>query len=66
MARRSLGLPTVAVAGRSLLPERRWAEMPLERVYALADYTSADSSRDPELSAELLRQIGRQIGAGLA
>lgn len=66
VARRSLGLPTVAVAGRSLLSERRWAELPLDQVYALADYTSVDSSRDPELSAVLLRQIGREIGAGPA
>ncbi|MFC9770132.1 MULTISPECIES: hypothetical protein [unclassified Pseudarthrobacter] len=50
------------MAGRSLLPRERWADLPLDRVYALADYTELDSSRDPELSAALLRRIGREIG----
>ncbi|MGO4588016.1 glycerate kinase [Paenarthrobacter sp. 2TAF44] len=62
VARRSGTRPIIAVAGRSLLPQERWAEMSLSRVYALADYTSQDSSKDPLLSAELLQQIGREIG----
>ncbi|WP_423182442.1 glycerate kinase [Arthrobacter sp. NyZ413] len=62
VARRSGTRPVIAVAGRSLLPRERWSEMPLAQVYALADYTDRDSSKDPALSAELLRWIGREIG----
>jgi glycerate kinase len=65
VARRSGSRPIIAVAGRSLLPKARWPEMPLTRVYALADYTDQDSAKDPELSAALLRRIGRDIGASL-
>lgn len=62
VARRSGNRMVLGVAGRSLLPRERWADLPLDRVYALADYTELDSSRDPELSAALLRRIGWEIG----
>ncbi|WP_461186559.1 glycerate kinase [Arthrobacter sp. Z4-13] len=65
VARRSGSRPIIAVAGRSLLPKERWSEMALTRVYTLADYTALDSSRDPDLSATLLRQIGKEIGTSL-
>jgi glycerate kinase len=65
VARRSGGRPIIAVAGRSLLPKNRWSEMPLNRVYTLAEYTDRDSARDPELSAALLHRIGQDIAAGL-
>ena len=39
--------------------------MALTRVYTLAEYTDLDSSKDPELSAALLRRIGKDIGASL-
>ncbi|MDQ0849996.1 glycerate kinase [Arthrobacter sp. B3I9] len=65
VARRSGQRTVIAVAGRSLLPKERWADMDLTRVYTLAEYTDRDSSRDPELSARLLRQIGRDIGTSL-
>lgn len=65
VARRSGERPIIAVAGRSLLPEERWSEMALTRVYALADYTERDSSKDPGLSASLLRQIGQDIATSL-
>ncbi|MFB8369490.1 glycerate kinase [Pseudarthrobacter sp. NPDC055928] len=65
VARRSGTRPIIAVAGRSLLPKDRWSEMSLTRVYTLADYTDLDSSKDPRLSATLLRQIGRDIGTSL-
>jgi glycerate kinase len=66
VARRSGARPIIAVAGRSLLPQERWSDLPLSRVYALADYTDRDSSRDPGLSAALLRDIGREIGRDIA
>jgi glycerate kinase len=65
VARRSGARPIIAVAGRSLLPRERWSEMALTRVYTLAEYTDLDSSKDPELSAALLRRIGRDIGETL-
>ena len=65
VARRSGSRQIIAVAGRSLLPRERWAEMDLARVYTLAEYTDQDSANDPELSAALLRQIGKDIGTSL-
>ncbi|MDQ0821339.1 glycerate kinase [Arthrobacter sp. V4I6] len=65
VARRSGQRPIIAVAGRSLLQQERWSEMPLTRVYTLAEYTDEDSSKDPELSARLLRKIGQDIGTSL-
>jgi glycerate kinase len=65
VARRSGARPIIAVAGRSLLPRERWPEMALARVYTLAEYTNQDSSKDPALSAALLRQIGKDIGTSL-
>ncbi|MFE4836415.1 glycerate kinase [Arthrobacter sp. NPDC056691] len=65
VARRSGGRPIIAVAGRSLLPRERWAEMSLSRIYTLAEYTDQDSSRDPGLSAALLSRIGQDIAAAL-
>jgi glycerate 2-kinase len=65
VAGRSGQRPIIAVAGRSLLPQERWSEMALDRVYTLAEYTDEDSSKDPGLSAHLLRKIGQDIGASL-
>jgi glycerate kinase len=65
VACRSGARPIIAVAGRSLLPRERWSDLALTSVYTLAEYTDLDSSKDPELSAALLRQIGRDIGASL-
>ncbi|WP_082566662.1 glycerate kinase [Arthrobacter sp. Soil764] len=65
VARRSGGRPIIAVAGRSLLPRERWADLSLSRVYALADYTSRNSAKDPRLSAAILQQIGRDIGESI-
>lgn len=39
--------------------------MALSNVYALAEYTDRDSSKDPDLSACLLQKIGRDIGTSL-
>ncbi|WP_246020872.1 glycerate kinase [Arthrobacter echini] len=61
VARRAGVTPVLAVVGRSLLPKERWSELPVRSVYALTDYTDQDSSRDPRLSAELLRTIGQEI-----
>lgn len=63
VARRSGDRPVLGVAGRSLLARGQWSELALSGVYALTDYTDKDSSKDPLLSAELLRRIGREISA---
>lgn len=65
VARRSGTRPIIAVAGRSLLPQERWSELALTRVYTLAEYTDRDSATDSELSAALLRRIGQDIGESL-
>ncbi|MDP9997420.1 MULTISPECIES: glycerate kinase [Pseudarthrobacter] len=65
VARRSGSRPIIAVAGRSLLPQERWSDLALTNVYTLAGYTELDSSKDPVLSAALLRRIGQDIGASL-
>ncbi|WP_255769197.1 glycerate kinase [Pseudarthrobacter sulfonivorans] len=65
VARRAGGRTLIAVAGRSLLPPERWPDLAVTKVYTLAEYTDLDSSKDPRLSAALLRQIGKDIGAGL-
>ena len=65
VVRRSGPRPIIAVAGRSLLPKERWSEMPLAQVYTLTEYTDQDSSKDPGLSAALLRRIGQDIGERL-
>ncbi|HKU01505.1 MAG TPA: glycerate kinase [Arthrobacter sp.] len=65
VARRSGPRPIIAVAGRSLLPRERWADLSLSRVYALADYTSRDSATNPQLSTALLRQIGAEIAQSI-
>lgn len=65
VAHRSGNRPIIAVAGRSLLPKERWSDMDLTNVYTLAEYTDQDSSKDPQLSASLLQQIGKDIGTKL-
>lgn len=62
VARRSGVRSVVAVVGRSQLAKERWADLPVTGVYQLAEYTWQDPSKDPRLSAELLRQIGQDIG----
>ncbi|GAA4672141.1 glycerate kinase [Frondihabitans cladoniiphilus] len=63
VARRSGATPVVAVVGRSTLGPRDARALGLADVIALADRTSADSSRDPELTRRLLRAIGRDLSA---
>ena len=65
VAKRAGVRPVVAVVGRSTLPPSRWRELALASVHTLAERTDADSSKDPALSAELLRSIGRDIATGL-
>jgi glycerate kinase len=61
VARRAAPLPVVAVVGHNALPADRLPEHGIDRVCALSAMTEADSAADPELSAALLREIGRRI-----
>lgn len=65
LAGRSRPTPVIAVAGRNQLPESKWPSAGFLEVLALSDETDEDTSRDPGLSAELLRTIGRRIGERL-
>lgn len=65
LAGRAHPTPVVAVAGRNQLPEEKWPSAGFSRVWALSDETDVDTSRDPGLSADLLRTIGRRIGERL-
>jgi glycerate kinase len=61
VARRSAPLPVLAVVGDNALPNEVSREVGISRVYALSSMTARDSSTDPELSAQLLVEIGRNI-----
>lgn len=57
--------PVLAVVGRSLLPKEMWADLPVRMVYALTEYADQDSSRNPQLSAEILHTIGNEVRVAL-
>lgn len=65
VARRVGERPLIAVAGRSTLSREQWSELGLAAVYTLADYTERDTSSDAVLSAEVLFEIGAEIGREL-
>jgi glycerate 2-kinase len=49
------------VVGANQLPPEDWPRLGVQSVHALADHTDRDSSRDPELSRELLTEVGGDI-----
>lgn len=61
VARRAGPTPVVAVAGRRELPQTLWHRAGFTYVYALSDYTAADTANNPVLTAELLTRIGTDI-----
>jgi glycerate kinase len=61
VARRAAPVPVVAVVGHNALLTDRLPDHGIDRVCALSAMTEADSAADPELSAALLREIGRRI-----
>ncbi|MCH6468404.1 glycerate kinase [Sinomonas terrae] len=67
VARRVGKAPVVAVVGHNALGRDALPEHGIERIWALSDLSERDTSRDSELSAALLEQLGQEIGlAGLA
>ena len=61
VALRAAPTPVVAVVGRNDLEPRR--QHRVHRVFAVADLSDTDTSRDPQRTAELLQHIGTQIGS---
>ncbi|WP_020104946.1 glycerate kinase [Nocardia sp. 348MFTsu5.1] len=53
--------PVIGVAGRTTLPRDRWSVNGFEWIYALADLTTENTSRDPALTRRLLEHIGHKI-----
>lgn len=66
VARRAAPVPVIAVVGHNALGVDRLPEHNIGNILALSAMTDRDSSRDPELSAALLRQAGRRIARSLA
>ena len=64
-AAKRAGVPTIAVAGRSLLTEQQWQDAGFTALYALADRAASpeESMRD---AARLLREVGQDIARSRA
>ena len=60
VALRAAPVPVVAVVGRNDLDGD--TATGFADVFAVADLTDTDTSRDPQRTAELLQHIGTQIG----
>ncbi|MDF0528329.1 glycerate kinase [Tsukamurella sp. 8F] len=58
-------VPVSVAAGRCTLPESDWADAGFARVYVLSEYTDGDTEHDPQLTYEVLKRIGLDIGAEL-
>ncbi|MFL4472970.1 glycerate kinase [Paeniglutamicibacter sp. MACA_103] len=64
VARRAWPVPVIAVVGHNALDVKSLPDYHIEAIHSLESMTRRDSSRDPELSADLLRQIGARISCG--
>ncbi|WP_422935734.1 hypothetical protein [Sinomonas sp. P47F7] len=58
-------MPVAAVVGHNALGRDSLAEHGIKRVWALSALSERDTSADPRLSAQLLRQLGHRIGHDL-
>jgi glycerate 2-kinase len=65
VALRATPTPVVAVVGRNDLGDAT-AGSGFADIFAVADLTNDDTSRDPQRTAELLHHIGTQIGTRYA
>lgn len=61
VARRAGGRAVIAVVGRDDLSLAGRQALGLAGIYAVAEQTDRDPARDPELTAAILRQLGRTI-----
>jgi len=65
VARRAAPVPVIAVVGHNALGVSSLPENRISAIHSLSSMTALDSSRDPELSAALLTELGKQISATL-
>lgn len=63
VAERASTLQLIMVAGQSSLSRSHWSDSALNHVYTLDQYTDQDTSSDPDLSTEILHNIGVDIRA---
>lgn len=63
---RAGSLPVIAVVGRSTLNAAQAKALGLTETFALLERTRDDTARNPELSAQLLREIGCELGSKLS
>lgn len=61
VARRAVGVPVIAVAGRVRIAAADLARLNLTGAIALSDLTSEATADDPDLTGRLLETIGRMI-----
>jgi len=61
VARRAAPIPVVAVVGHNALGLEQLPEHHIDQVYSLSSMTTQDSAQDPELSMQLLTEIGQAI-----
>lgn len=61
IARRAGSIPVIAVVGRSDITPSARQRMGLDAVYAIVDHTDRNPAGNPDLTRELLRQLGRTI-----
>ncbi|WP_138732572.1 glycerate kinase [Modestobacter excelsi] len=65
VASRAAPRPVFAVVGQSLLTDDERHRLGLRQVFALADLSDADPSRDPALSRRLAEEVGTLLGQRL-
>lgn len=65
VARRAAPVPVVAVVGHNALGVGSLPEYRISAIRSLSSMTALDSSSDPELSAALLTELGKQMSATL-
>jgi glycerate kinase len=61
IARRAGQIPVIAVVGRSDITPAAQKQMGIETVHAIVDHTDRNPAGDPDLTKQLLEQLGRTI-----
>ena len=61
IARRAGTIPVIAVVGRSDITPAAQKQMGIEAVHAIVDHTDRNPAGDPDLTKQLLEQLGRTI-----
>ena len=61
IARRAGAIPVIAVVGRSDITPAAQKQMGIEAVHAIVEHTDRNPAGDPELTKQLLEQLGRTV-----